>query len=87
MTKSTIAVPTIFVLALANASAFAMSDREAIEEGCRQAAVEENIDPTEFADYVADCVDANLMSYGSGAEGSEGEAAGTQAGEAKPSEF
>ena len=74
MNKFTATALVITAIAMAPTSAFASSDREEIEEACRQAAMDENVETVEIPDFIADCVEENLKAKeGEGAEEEEEE--------------
>jgi hypothetical protein len=62
MKMNTTAALAIIAFALAPLSAFASAevDKEQIENYCSQEATEKGVPAEEVADYVADCVAANL---------------------------
>jgi hypothetical protein len=60
MTKHTMAALAITALALAPLTAFASVDREQIANYCSQEAKEKGVAAEKRADYIADCVAANM---------------------------
>ena len=60
MNKLTATVLVVTAFSIVPMSVVASSDREEIEEACRQAAMDENVETVEIPDFIADCVADNL---------------------------